>query len=913
MANLVQTAQGDLTSFIAGKIFDQVKQKFDQSIPKGSPEVEKAIKDLEREEEVDVTSVPVVDKPLRNQVIKLFGTRLEVKLVQLEGKVEAANTAISAIGAAIVDSQELIINQNQILEDKFDTLLDIFGTKADLEKKVEEDKKAEKESAEIFEQDPMFGSSPLQKMLSRSSMGGSSLVGFLLRRAGAKVVSRLTRSLSRRFIPRRIRARGRLLTRGIRGVRSLPGRAKTKIAAAATSRILGRNVAENVGKKATGKVLSKKIPGLGIAAGIIFGIERALKGDYTGAGLEVLSGIAGTIPAVGTGTSLGIDAYIIKRDIEKELRGSYAAGTGQTKKGLANLHGRELILGKKDQDDIAMGFKNATALIGTVLTSVALDVASAAGAEQMVRSEILSSGLDGFDRSSVRYKSTLGVVRTQNRDQQAIDELALPFQGMFPQQKSGTSQTDDVSGFFNPRNFFNFTSGGEELLPWFQKSGAFRKMTNFINRNNPGYVMIDKSGEPGVDFTPDGDHTRALFDGQVVEIGHQYNEKSKSGYGNYVIVRHEDPDRPGQMFDALYAHFPKSGISVKEGDQVSYGQKLGLMGKDSDDPRDIGSIRGRHMSVDFFKVGGGGTYNPRDVNTHYPFWHGIYNHVDPKFKNAKPVKEKITTNPKLVQKQTMTMLAAYENVKTDAYLDTENIPTIGFGATYYPPGFRLKGKVKMGDKITMDEAIMIKDKHYQDHLQIVMRELKSVGVNIYDLPLDVSSVLISLAFNYGSLRGAHKGSNTVFNGKSFPHSLAEMVKKAHTNNDYSNIVDLLELNLINDNSGRLKNRRESEAKIMRSGQGGTFFGLEDLKETLGITRRRNQSFLPPSMRSSLTAKMDTDSKDVEMLLDEIQTSGPPIILLNTQVVAANMNQDFNFSRTTSVGDWKDHYRIASLG
>ena len=173
MANLVQTAQGDLTSFIAGKIFDQVKQKFDQSIPKGSPEVEKAIKDLEREEEVDVTSVPVVDKPLRNQVIKLFGTRLEVKLVQLEGKVEAANTAISAIGAAIVDSQELIINQNQILEDKFDTLLDIFGTKADLEKKVEEDKKAEKESAEIFEQDPMFGSSPLQKMLARSSMGGS--------------------------------------------------------------------------------------------------------------------------------------------------------------------------------------------------------------------------------------------------------------------------------------------------------------------------------------------------------------------------------------------------------------------------------------------------------------------------------------------------------------------------------------------------------------------------------------------------------------------------------------------------------------------------------------------------------------------------------------------------------------------
>jgi len=903
VANLVQTAQGDLTSFIAGKIFDQIKQKFDQDIPKGSPEVEKAIKDLEREEEVDVNSIPVVDRPLRNQVIKLFGTRLEVKLVQLEGKVEATNTAISAIGAAIVDSQELIINQNQILEDKFDTLLDILGTKAELEKKAEEDKKAEKESAEIFEQDPMFGSSPLQKMLSRSNMGGSSLIGFLLRRAGAKVVSRLIRSLSRRFIPRRIRARGRLLTRGIRSVRRLPGKVKTKIAAAATSRILGRNVAENVGKKATGKVLSKKIPGLGIAAGIIFGIERALKGDYTGAGLEVLSGIAGTIPTVGTGTSLGIDAYIIKRDIEKELRGSYAAGTGQTKKGLANLHGRELILGKKDQDDIAMGFKNATALIGTVLTSVALDVASAAGAEQMVRSEILSSGLDGFDRSSVRYKSTLGVVRTQNRDEQAIDQLALPFQGMFPQQKSGTPE-EDVSGFWNPSNFFNFSSGGEELLPWGQKSGAFRKLSNFFNRDNPDYVMIDKSGEPGVDFTPSGSHSRALFDGEVVEIGHQYNEKTKRGYGNYVIVRHEDPNYPGRFFDALYAHFPKSGISVKEGQRVSYGQKLGLMGRDSDDPRDIGSINGMHMSVDFYNVGG--PYHP---NSPYPLWHGLYKHIDPKFANAKPVKEKLQTNSKLVQSQTMTMLGAYENVKTDAYLDTENIPTIGFGATYYPPGFRLQGKVKMGDSITMEEAVMIKDKHYQDHLKIVIGELNNVGVDLYDLPVDVSSVLLSLAFNYGSLRGAHKGSDTVFNGKTFPHSLPMMVKKAYANNDYSSIADLLRLNLVHDNNGDLKNRRESEASIIKSGKGTGFFGLEDLKSTL----EGDQSFLPPSMRSSLLAKMDADSKEVEMLLDEIQTSGAPIIMLNTQVVATNMNQDFNFGRTTSVGDWKDHYRIASLG
>ena len=132
MATLTQTAQGDLTSFIAGKIFERVKESLDKKeTRKGDPAVEKAIKKFEEQEEGDVNSVPVVDEKLRRQVAKLFGTNLEIKLVQLEGKVERTNTAVKTINGSIQDTQKLIINQNQILEDKFDKLLEIIGVQVE--------------------------------------------------------------------------------------------------------------------------------------------------------------------------------------------------------------------------------------------------------------------------------------------------------------------------------------------------------------------------------------------------------------------------------------------------------------------------------------------------------------------------------------------------------------------------------------------------------------------------------------------------------------------------------------------------------------------------------------------------------------------------------------------------------------
>nr|DAV84072.1 MAG TPA: hypothetical protein [Caudoviricetes sp.] len=59
----------------------------------------------------------------------------------------------------------------------------------------------------------------------------------------------------------------------------------------------------------------KKVPLLGLAVGSGMAVSRALAGDYTGAALEFLSGIASTIPGPGTAASLAIDGALIYRDL----------------------------------------------------------------------------------------------------------------------------------------------------------------------------------------------------------------------------------------------------------------------------------------------------------------------------------------------------------------------------------------------------------------------------------------------------------------------------------------------------------------------------------------------------------------------------------------------------------------------
>jgi TP901 family phage tail tape measure protein len=92
-------------------------------------------------------------------------------------------------------------------------------------------------------------------------------------------------------------------------------KAAKSTAGKAAGKATGKTVGKTVGK-AVGKSVVKKIPLIGLGAGVVFGIGRALEGDFTGAGLEVASGVTGTLPGLGTAASVGIDAALIARDIQ---------------------------------------------------------------------------------------------------------------------------------------------------------------------------------------------------------------------------------------------------------------------------------------------------------------------------------------------------------------------------------------------------------------------------------------------------------------------------------------------------------------------------------------------------------------------------------------------------------------------
>lgn len=94
---------------------------------------------------------------------------------------------------------------------------------------------------------------------------------------------------------------------------------------------IGAKAVGKIGAKAVGKSILKKIPGLGVVAGLGFGAMRALKGDFVGAAGEVASGVAGGIGFLagggGTAASVAIDAGLAARDISRAGNEDSTEGT----------------------------------------------------------------------------------------------------------------------------------------------------------------------------------------------------------------------------------------------------------------------------------------------------------------------------------------------------------------------------------------------------------------------------------------------------------------------------------------------------------------------------------------------------------------------------------------------------------
>ena len=101
-----------------------------------------------------------------------------------------------------------------------------------------------------------------------------------------------------------------------------------------------KNIAKDLAKETaqTGaKSFLKKIPLIGLLASMAFAGERAMEGDFTGAGLELASGVAGTLPGIGTAASLGIDGLLMARDAGV-IGGAFTQTTGMSLTAASAIH-----------------------------------------------------------------------------------------------------------------------------------------------------------------------------------------------------------------------------------------------------------------------------------------------------------------------------------------------------------------------------------------------------------------------------------------------------------------------------------------------------------------------------------------------------------------------------------------------
>ena len=168
------------------------------------------------------------------------------------------------------------------------------------------------------------------------------------------------KSLKKFKVGRKIRnivAGGKKATKGISKVAksggklvkgaSKAGKALLKKGAKKVAAKVGGKAIAKVGAKALGKGLLKKIPFVGLGAGLLFAGQRLMAGDMKGALLEAASGIAGTIPGVGTAISVGLDATLAAKDMgvlpgQKEAE-EQQAGL-QAPDPMKDLYGRPIVL-----------------------------------------------------------------------------------------------------------------------------------------------------------------------------------------------------------------------------------------------------------------------------------------------------------------------------------------------------------------------------------------------------------------------------------------------------------------------------------------------------------------------------------------------------------------------------------------
>jgi murein DD-endopeptidase MepM/ murein hydrolase activator NlpD len=127
----------------------------------------------------------------------------------------------------------------------------------------------------------------------------------------------------------------------------------------------GAKVGAKLAAKTAVKIGLKKIPVIGLIAGLGFGAQRLLAGDVQGALMEAGSGIASTIPGPGTAISAGIDAALIAKDVTGMKDGGEVSSPTQAL--IAEGGEPELVV---PHSKLGPVFRSLLSNVGNILTDV---------------------------------------------------------------------------------------------------------------------------------------------------------------------------------------------------------------------------------------------------------------------------------------------------------------------------------------------------------------------------------------------------------------------------------------------------------------------------------------------------------------------------------------------------------------
>ncbi len=137
---------------------------------------------------------------------------------------------------------------------------------------------------------------------------------------------------------------------------------------------------------------------------------------------------------------------------------------------------------------------------------------------------------------------------TKQKDNSAETKVDKRIGGM-----QGSQQTSSV-GFINPT-----TASNSIVTSGYGNRNSVKTSTGYSSSDHDG---IDIGGSGG---NLDGQAAGSIGGGKVIAVGFD-----KGGYGNYVEVDH------GNGYTSLYGHLQKA--TVKQGDTVSAGQQVGVIG-----------------------------------------------------------------------------------------------------------------------------------------------------------------------------------------------------------------------------------------------------------------------------------------------------------------------------------------------